>query len=119
MTHSITKISHLHFCSNEDAYNRVINLGEERFRIFNTGAPLIDELIDPETPFLELSNLAAYGQYGDEVPSAGIVTGIGVTGFSGFVVEGLTAVEKLFVTGVKAIGCKGTTFKGSTTIPAP
>ena len=45
--HSITKISHLHFCSNEDAYNRVINLGEERFRIFNTGAPLIDELIDP------------------------------------------------------------------------
>jgi GDP/UDP-N,N'-diacetylbacillosamine 2-epimerase (hydrolysing) len=45
--HSITKISHLHFCSNIDAYNRVINLGEERFRIFNTGAPLIDELIDP------------------------------------------------------------------------
>ncbi len=34
-------------------------------------------LIDPGSPFLELSQLAAYGLYGDEVPSAGIVTGIG------------------------------------------
>ncbi len=37
----------------------------------------IDRLIDPATPFLELSPLAAYGQYANEVPSAGIVTGIG------------------------------------------
>jgi 3-methylcrotonyl-CoA carboxylase beta subunit len=34
-------------------------------------------LIDPGSPFLELSQLAAYGLYGNEVPSAGIVTGIG------------------------------------------
>ncbi|HEU5315106.1 MAG TPA: carboxyl transferase domain-containing protein [Chloroflexota bacterium] len=34
-------------------------------------------LCDPETPFLELSPLAAGGMYDDEVPSAGIVTGIG------------------------------------------
>lgn len=45
--HAITKIAHIHFCSNIDAYNRVIKLGEEPFRVFNTGAPLIDELIDP------------------------------------------------------------------------
>ena len=38
----------------------------------------IEELIDPDTPFLELSTLAAHGLYNDEVPSAGIVTGIGV-----------------------------------------
>lgn len=38
----------------------------------------IDLLVDPLTPFLELSPLAAYGQYGGEVHSAGIVTGIGV-----------------------------------------
>ncbi len=38
----------------------------------------INLLIDPNTPFLELSSLAAYGQYKDEFPSAGIVTGIGV-----------------------------------------
>ncbi|PPQ39766.1 carboxyl transferase domain-containing protein [Rhodopila globiformis] len=34
-------------------------------------------LIDPGSPFLEFSQLAAYGLYGGEVPSAGIVTGIG------------------------------------------
>ncbi|MGO4172101.1 acyl-CoA carboxylase subunit beta [Bosea sp. TAF32] len=38
----------------------------------------IDLLLDPQTPFLELSPLAAWGLYGNEVPGAGIVTGIGV-----------------------------------------
>ncbi|MEI6748574.1 MAG: carboxyl transferase domain-containing protein [Bacteroidota bacterium] len=38
----------------------------------------INLLIDPNTPFLELSPLAAYGIHGNEFPSAGIVTGIGV-----------------------------------------
>ncbi|WP_283949874.1 carboxyl transferase domain-containing protein [Limobrevibacterium gyesilva] len=37
----------------------------------------IEALLDPGTPFLELSQLAAYGMYGDEVPAAGIITGIG------------------------------------------
>ncbi|MCZ4500448.1 MAG: Methylmalonyl-CoA carboxyltransferase subunit [Marmoricola sp.] len=43
----------------------------------------IDALLDPGSPFLELSALAAYGMYGagpedvDAVPSASIVTGIG------------------------------------------
>jgi 3-methylcrotonyl-CoA carboxylase beta subunit len=34
-------------------------------------------LLDPGAPFLELSTLAAYGMYDDEVPAAGIITGIG------------------------------------------
>ncbi|HXT78202.1 MAG TPA: carboxyl transferase domain-containing protein [Acetobacteraceae bacterium] len=34
-------------------------------------------LIDPGSPFLELSQLAAHGMYGGDVSSAGIVTGIG------------------------------------------
>ena len=38
----------------------------------------IDHLVDPLSPFLELSPLAAWGLYGNEVPAAGIVTGIGV-----------------------------------------
>jgi 3-methylcrotonyl-CoA carboxylase beta subunit len=38
----------------------------------------IDMVIDEGTAFMELSPLAAYGQYDDEVPGAGIVTGIGV-----------------------------------------
>ena len=37
----------------------------------------IDRLLDPGSPFLELSPLAAYEMYGGAVPSAGIVTGIG------------------------------------------
>src|SRR5467141_3670889 len=38
----------------------------------------IDAVIDPDTPFLELSALAANGMYDDEAPSAGLVTGIGM-----------------------------------------
>ncbi len=37
----------------------------------------IDLLIDKNTPFLELSPLAAYGQYDDQFPAAGILAGIG------------------------------------------
>src|SRR5437763_9311610 len=34
-------------------------------------------LLDPGSPFLEFSQLAAYGMYDGEVPAAGLVTGIG------------------------------------------
>ena len=37
----------------------------------------VEQLIDPGTPFLELSQLAAVGMYADEAPSAGLITGIG------------------------------------------
>src|SRR6201988_1841749 len=37
----------------------------------------VERLLDPDTAFLELSPLAAYEVYDDEVPAAGIVTGIG------------------------------------------
>jgi 3-methylcrotonyl-CoA carboxylase beta subunit len=37
----------------------------------------VDRLLDPGSPFLELSVLAATGMYDDAVPSAGVVTGIG------------------------------------------
>jgi acetyl-CoA carboxylase carboxyltransferase component len=37
----------------------------------------IDRLLDPHSPFLELSPLAAFGMYDDGAPGAGIVTGIG------------------------------------------
>ena len=38
----------------------------------------INKLLDPATPFLELSPLASIGQYNDEFPSAGVITGIGL-----------------------------------------
>ncbi len=37
----------------------------------------VDALLDPGSPFLELSPLAAHGMYGGEAPGAGLVTGIG------------------------------------------
>ncbi|HMI32158.1 MAG TPA: carboxyl transferase domain-containing protein, partial [Candidatus Limnocylindrales bacterium] len=37
----------------------------------------IERLLDPDTPFLELSPLAATGLYDDEIPAAGMVTGVG------------------------------------------
>lgn len=38
----------------------------------------VEKLIDPNTPFLELSPLAAYDMMDNQHPSAGIVTGIGI-----------------------------------------
>lgn len=37
----------------------------------------VERLLDPGTPFLELSQMAAYECYDDDVPGAGIITGIG------------------------------------------
>ncbi len=38
----------------------------------------IDLLVDPFTSFMELSPLAAWQLYGNEVPGAGIITGVGI-----------------------------------------
>ncbi len=37
----------------------------------------VRELLDPGAPFLELSQLAAGGMYGDEAPGGGLITGVG------------------------------------------
>jgi acetyl-CoA carboxylase carboxyltransferase component len=37
----------------------------------------IDKLLDPGSPFLELSALAAWEMYDNDAPSAGVVTGVG------------------------------------------
>ena len=37
----------------------------------------VEHLLDPGSPFLEVGQLAAGGLYNDEVPAAGIITGIG------------------------------------------
>ncbi len=64
-------------------YKRVMAGGSEkavalhRSRGKLTARERIDALLDKNSPFLELSALAAVGQYNDQFPSAGIVTGIG------------------------------------------
>jgi 3-methylcrotonyl-CoA carboxylase beta subunit len=56
---------------NEKARQRHLNHGKLLPR------ERLQQLIDPGSPFLELSQLAAYKLYDDAVPAAGIITGIG------------------------------------------
>jgi len=44
LRHSMTKLSHLHFVSNEEAARRVMQLGEEPWRVVNAGAPSLDNI---------------------------------------------------------------------------
>jgi UDP-N-acetylglucosamine 2-epimerase (non-hydrolysing)/GDP/UDP-N,N'-diacetylbacillosamine 2-epimerase (hydrolysing) len=44
--HSITKMSQLHFCSTEVYRQRIIQMGEDPSRVFNTGAPGIDNIVN-------------------------------------------------------------------------
>lgn len=43
--HSITKMSYLHFVTNEDSRRRVIQLGEDPDRVFNFGSTSIDNIL--------------------------------------------------------------------------
>ena len=52
-------------------------LARHRKRGKLTAHERIDRLIDPATPFLECSALAATGMYEDVAPAAGVITGIG------------------------------------------
>jgi UDP-hydrolysing UDP-N-acetyl-D-glucosamine 2-epimerase len=40
--HAMTKLSHLHFTTNSQAAERVLRMGEEPWRVFNVGLPVLD-----------------------------------------------------------------------------
>jgi len=42
--HAMTKLSHIHLATNEPAYNRILAMGEEAWRVFNVGLPAIDQI---------------------------------------------------------------------------
>lgn len=42
--HAITKFSHLHFTASQKSFERVIKLGEEKWRVFKVGASGLDNL---------------------------------------------------------------------------
>lgn len=44
--HSITKMSYLHFPTNEESYHRIIQLGEQPERVFNYGSTSIDNILN-------------------------------------------------------------------------
>lgn len=52
-----------------------ISLHKQRGKL--TARERISTLLDPGSPWLELSPLAAFGLYDNQVPSAGLITGIG------------------------------------------
>ncbi|MFN3820940.1 MAG: carboxyl transferase domain-containing protein [bacterium] len=83
------------FKANRDAVRRMVEELRERLEKVKQGGPpahverhrqrgkmtareRIEALCDPDTPFLELSSLAAWDMYDNEAPCAGIVCGIGV-----------------------------------------
>jgi GDP/UDP-N,N'-diacetylbacillosamine 2-epimerase (hydrolysing) len=43
--HAVTKLAHVHFVSNEESYQRVLQLGEQPFRVFNVGNPGLDRFL--------------------------------------------------------------------------
>ena len=43
--YAIAKLAHIHFASCEDSAQRLLKLGEQKFRIFNTGAPQLDNIM--------------------------------------------------------------------------
>jgi len=60
--HAITKLADYHFVSSNDAYERVIKLGEEKSSVYNTGCPSIDLAV----PVLNSKKLSfnPYEKYG-------------------------------------------------------
>ena len=65
------KIARLAEGGGDDARNKHLSRGKLLPR------DRVQQLLDPGTPFLELSQLAAYDMYDNAAPGAGIITGIG------------------------------------------
>ncbi|HEX9973908.1 MAG TPA: carboxyl transferase domain-containing protein, partial [bacterium] len=83
------------FKDNQAAMEQTVSLLKERVELIKQGGPpkarelhtsrgkmlvrdRLKKLFDKNTPFLELSTLAAYNMYENETPAASMVTGIGV-----------------------------------------
>ena len=83
------------FQENKAAMEQTVSLLRERVELIKQGGPpksrevhtsrgkmlvrdRLKKLFDKNTPFLELSPLAAYDMYENEAPAASMVTGIGV-----------------------------------------
>lgn len=44
--HAITKFAHIHFAASKDHADRIVKLGEDRWRVFATGSPAIDSILE-------------------------------------------------------------------------
>lgn len=83
------------FSNNREAFLKLLEEYRSKWEVIKKGGPekavvkhktrkkllareRIDLLLDRNTPFLELSGFAAYDQYENQFPSAGIITGVGL-----------------------------------------
>ncbi len=64
MRHAMTKLSHLHFVSTEEYGQRVIQMGEEPWRVHTVGAPGLDAIRD----FVPFSDIEFANQFGWSLP---------------------------------------------------
>lgn len=51
LRHSITKMAHLHFVAAEEYATRVKQMGEESWRVTNSGAPALDKILTMKLPY--------------------------------------------------------------------
>ncbi|EJL22892.1 UDP-N-acetylglucosamine 2-epimerase [Brevibacillus sp. BC25] len=54
--HAVSKLAHLHFVTNQDSADRLLKMGEQSFRVFNTGNPGLDRI--REVPLLSREELS-------------------------------------------------------------
>src|SRR5215813_13679835 len=61
--HAITKLAHIHFVTNDDAYRRVLAMGEDPAYVFNTGSLDVERVAIPEAASADISTaeLNAHG----------------------------------------------------------
>ena len=52
--HSVSKLSHIHFVSNEEAAKRLVQMGEMESSIFTIGSPDIDIMFSDDLPHIEI-----------------------------------------------------------------
>jgi UDP-hydrolysing UDP-N-acetyl-D-glucosamine 2-epimerase len=50
MRHALTKLSHLHFVTNKESARRVVQMGEEVWRVYNVGCPTLDGIKISSSP---------------------------------------------------------------------
>lgn len=48
--HAVTKLAHIHFPATEKSAERIIRMGEEEWRVFVTGAPALDTILNVQLP---------------------------------------------------------------------
>ena len=53
--HSVSKLSHIHFVSNTDAANRLVQMGELQTSIYTIGSPDVDIIFSNSLPDLDLA----------------------------------------------------------------